>query len=104
MTAQNAEQMINGIIDNNQKLRSDNVVVRKSSRRESHLVITLTEGKNREVRRLCSSVGHEVTKLKRVAYGGLTLDNMSPGEYKELNMKEIDAAFPGVTCIKGLRF
>ncbi len=102
MTEQDAEQMITGIIDNNQELQSDNVIVRKASHRESHLVITLSEGKNREVRRLCGSVGHEVTKLKRVAYGGLILDNMSPGEYRELSWSEINAAFSGVSHIKAL--
>jgi pseudouridine synthase len=96
MTAEQAEQMRKGIVDGKQELKSDTVVVRKSSNRESHLVMTLTEGKNREVRRLCSSVGHEVTKLKRVAYGALTLESLAPGEYRKLNSEEIMAAFPGV--------
>jgi len=96
MTPQQVEQMQKGIVDGKQELRSNAVVIRKSSNRESHLVMTLTEGKNREVRRLCSSVGHEVTKLKRVAYGSLTLGNLAPGEYRELSHEEILVAFPGV--------
>ena len=95
MTEQQAAQMQSGIVEGKQELKSDAVVVRKSSNRESHLVMTLTEGKNREVRRLCSSVGHEVTKLKRVAYGTLTLGNLAPGEYRQFNRDEIIAAFPG---------
>jgi 23S rRNA pseudouridine2605 synthase len=100
MTAQQAEQMHSGIVEGTQELKSGAVVVRKSSSRESHLVMTLTEGKNREVRRLCSSVGHEVTKLKRVAYGGLTLGNLAPGEYRQLSSEEIIVAFPGVQQTK----
>ena len=54
------------------------VVLRKASARESHLVVTLTEGKNREVRRLCAATGHEVTRLRRVQIGGLTLGALPP--------------------------
>ena len=94
VTVQETEQMNNGINNRDQILKSNAVVIRKSSNRESHLIVTLTEGKNREVRRLCSSVGHEVTKLKRVAYGALTLGNMSPCEYRHLSSEELLSAFP----------
>ncbi|HYM23953.1 MAG TPA: pseudouridine synthase, partial [Vicinamibacterales bacterium] len=44
--------------------------VRKSSGRESHLVVELKQGKNREVRRMFDAIGHPVTRLKRVSIGG----------------------------------
>ncbi|HEX2955491.1 MAG TPA: pseudouridine synthase [Chitinispirillaceae bacterium] len=96
VTGQDAEKMLSGITDDFEELKSDAVIIRKSSRRESHLVMTLTEGKNREVRRLCSSTGHEVTKLKRVQYGPLTLGNLAPGEYRELSIEEMTTAFPQI--------
>jgi len=99
VTEKDAEQMLHGVVDKDQTLKTDAIVVRKSSRRESHLVMTLTEGKNREVRRLCSSVGHEVTKLKRVAYGKLTLGNLSPGQFQELSPDVLSEAFPGIKKI-----
>lgn len=70
------------------------VVRRKVSRRESHLIVELHEGKNREVRRLCAGVGHEVTRLKRVAFGGLQLGDLPPGRWREVTRDELRTAFP----------
>jgi 23S rRNA pseudouridine2605 synthase len=82
-----------GVVQRGQRLSAERVLLRKSSGRESHLVVTLTEGKNREVRRLFVAVGHEVTQLKRVAFGALTLGNLAPGEWRELAEPEVRQAF-----------
>ncbi len=71
------------------------IAIRKTSRRESHAVVTLREGRNRQVRRMFESAGHEVTRLKRVALGGLDLETLDPGQWRELTRAEIRAAFPG---------
>jgi len=73
------------------------VTVRRKSRRESHLVVTLRTGRNREVRRVFEAVGHEVTCLKRVAFGGLELGALQPGEWRELTRAEVRATFPGAS-------
>lgn len=96
LTPEKTDRMLSGIVDDGQVLKSDTIIVRKTSNRESHLVITLSEGKNREVRRLCSSVGHEVTMLKRVSYGPLTLGNLAPGQFREVDREELCTAFPGI--------
>ncbi len=96
LTQDKADWMLTGIVDDGQVLKSDAIIVRKTSGRESHLVITLSEGKNREVRRLCSSVGHEVTKLKRVSYGPLTLGNLAPDQFREVEQEELCSAFPEI--------
>lgn len=83
-----------GIEDQGEFLKPDSLVLRKASGRESHLVITLCEGKNREVRRLLAAIGHEVTRLKRVAYGALELGELGPGEFRELGTDELRALFP----------
>jgi len=49
------------------------------------LEIVLTEGKNRQVRRMCASVGHDVLELVRVAIGALALGNLAPGEWRTLD-------------------
>ena len=47
----------------------------------SWLEVTLHEGKHHEVKRLLEAVGHQVSKLKRVAVGPLTLRGLKPGEF-----------------------
>ena len=53
------------------------------------LSITLAEGKNRQVRRMCDAVGLPVEKLIRVAYGGLKLSNLAPGKWRHLEPEEV---------------
>ena len=78
-------------------LRARTVDVLKRSARETHLAIELTEGRNREIRRLLQAVGHEVTRLLRVSFGGIELGTLQPGEWREVERDEIAAAFPGFT-------
>lgn len=69
-------------------LRAASVSVRKRSRRETHLIVDLTEGKNREVRRLFARIGREVTRLLRVGYGPIELGTLQPGEWREISPAE----------------
>jgi pseudouridine synthase len=71
------------------------ITLRRSSGRESHLLVELREGKNRQVRRMFADIGHEVTSLKRVRFGGLDLGALQPGEHREILRNEIAKAFPG---------
>jgi 23S rRNA pseudouridine2605 synthase len=65
------------------------VTVRKRSQRETHLVVELVEGRNREIRRLFAAVGHEVTRLWRVAFGGIELGTLPPGRWRDLTEAEV---------------
>jgi 23S rRNA pseudouridine2605 synthase len=77
------------------------VTLRKASARESHLTVTLRTGKNREVRRLFESIGHRVTRLKRVAFGGLELGSLEPGEWRDVTREELRAACAGARLSDG---
>ena len=51
--------------------------------------VTLSEGRNRQLRRMFEQVGHHIEKIKRVRYGSLTLD-LEPGEFRHLTPKEVN--------------
>jgi 23S rRNA pseudouridine2605 synthase len=69
-------------------VRASRVQVQKRSSRETHLIVELTEGKNREIRRLFAATGHEVTRLLRVSFGGIELGTLQPGRWREESITE----------------
>lgn len=79
---QQIQQLRQGIQDQGELLRVEAAEIRKASGRESTLILTLTEGRNREVRRLCALIGHPVQKLKRVRYGPVELGELPAGQWR----------------------
>lgn len=72
-------------------LAASRVEIRKRSRRETHLIVELTEGRNREIRRLFAAIGREVTRLLRVAYGPIELGTLPPGRWREISGEALSA-------------
>lgn len=71
------------------KFRVHSAKLLKKQGESSHLEIILTEGQNREVRRLLARIGHKVLRLKRVGFGPIRLDRLKRGEYRELTRDEL---------------
>jgi pseudouridine synthase len=53
------------------------------------LEITISEGRNRQVRRMFEKIGHAVLRLKRTRIGSLSLGNLKPGEFRTLKDNEV---------------
>lgn len=58
--------------------------------KQSVISITIHEGRNRQVRRMFESISHPVTRLKRISYGDLLLQNLKRGLYRHLTADEIN--------------
>jgi 23S rRNA pseudouridine2605 synthase len=91
VSAETLQRVLTGVEDAGELLRASAVRVRKLSGRESHLFVTLHEGRNRELRRLFKALGHEVNKLKRLAFGPIALGELESGKYRELEPGELSA-------------
>lgn len=51
--------------------------------------ITLTQGLNRQIRRMCEALGYEVVRLERIRIMNVTLGNLTPGSWRYLTIKEM---------------
>jgi 23S rRNA pseudouridine2605 synthase len=54
------------------------------------LELTLHEGRNRQVKRMCAAVGHPVRALQRVRFGPLALGDLAPGDHRRLMSAEVE--------------
>jgi 23S rRNA pseudouridine2605 synthase len=78
--------MIDGVMTKRAKVE---VISFDKPNNSSLIMLTITEGRNRQVRKMCEAIGYDVKKLKRVSFGGVTLDGLSVGEYRMLKPHEI---------------
>ena len=53
------------------------------------LRLTIHEGRNRQVRRMTAAVGHPTLRLVRIAIGPVSLGDLTPGQWRELNSEEL---------------
>jgi pseudouridine synthase len=55
----------------------------------SRLELVLHEGRKHQVKRMCEAVGHPVRRLHRREYAGLTVEDLEPGEWRQLRADEV---------------
>lgn len=56
---------------------------------DARVELTIHEGRNRQVRRMCDAIGHSVKQLKRISFGFLTLEGLKRGQYRHLTQEEV---------------
>lgn len=72
------------------KTSPSRVEVLKTEGNRTYLEISIHEGRNRQIRRMCGGLDLEVINLKRVSMGPLTLGNLPEGSWRPLTQTEID--------------
>lgn len=60
---------------------------------ETVLKLVIHEGRKRQIRRMCKAIGHPVRRLRRSAFGPITLRGIAPAESRELSGEELDSLF-----------
>lgn len=82
---------IGGYITANAKIKLiDKEKDKKTNAVNSLVEIIIHEGKNRQIRKMCSALGHEVITLKRVAVGDIKLGYLKRGEWRNLTEDELN--------------
>ena len=80
-----------GVILEDGRTKEAKVEVLQLEDEYSLLSITITEGRNRQVRRMCDKVGYEVARLTRTAIGPIRLGRLKPGHYRALSSQEVQS-------------
>lgn len=66
----------------------------KAARPTTLLTITLHEGRNRQIRKMCSAVGLPVRDLRRIRMGAVGLGHLKPGQWRDLTPREVASLKP----------
>lgn len=88
------EQLIRlseGVEIDGRKTMPATVVVKEKQLGRVVMLITIKEGRNRQIRKMCEAVGLEVARLRRISVGPLRLGMLKPGTWRELTAEELRA-------------
>jgi len=83
------DQLAGGVDIEGKKTAPARVCMIKEGEQNDWFSITIHEGRNRQVRRMCEAVSLAVVRLRRVRYGMLTLGALKPGEFRYLTEAEV---------------
>lgn len=70
-------------------IRKPEVKLLKAEGNRARLRVTIHEGRNRQIRRMCQAAGMTVTRLRRIREGGLSLGDLAPGVWRYLTREEV---------------
>lgn len=83
------DQLANGVEIDGRTTAPAVVRMVKEGEQNDWFSITIHEGRNRQVRRMCEAVSLSVVRLRRVRYGAVTVGNLKPGEFRHLTETEV---------------
>lgn len=90
VTDEQVTELASGVVIDDRRTEPCEVVVLEKANERSVMQITLREGRNRQIRKMCESVGLTVSRLKRISVGPVRLGVLQPGEYRYLTAREIE--------------
>jgi 23S rRNA pseudouridine2605 synthase len=85
------QQLLKGVWLSDGHVRARQVKRLKRQGESTWLRIVLSEGKNREIRRMLARLGHKVLRLRRIALGPVMLGSLAPGKSRRLTGAELSA-------------
>lgn len=88
-TKDQLQQLLRGVFLAEGKVKAKYVKRLKSQGESTWLKIVLSEGKNREIRRMLAKLGHKVIRLRRTAIGPIELDRLPKGKSRKLKPEEL---------------
>ena len=88
-TAGDLQKLLDGVWLSEGKVKARSVKRLKPQGNSTWLRVVLTEGKNREIRRMLAKLGHKVMKLRRVAIGPVKLDKLPKGKSRRVSAEEL---------------
>lgn len=89
ITASRLDKLAKGVTLEDGRTAPAKVDLIKTTENGAWLRLTITEGRNRQVRRMLEKVKLRVSRLKREAFAGLKIKSLSPGEFRRLSSKEV---------------
>lgn len=89
ITKEQIRALRNGVLLQDGITAPAEVSVIASNKLQTVIEMTIHEGRNRQIRRMCETVGAPLNELDRVKFGPITKDNLKIGTYRELTQKEV---------------
>ena len=84
-------QLSEGVVIDGKKTLPATVIVKTKEPGRVVLLMTIKEGRNRQIRKMCEAVGLEVARLRRISIGPIKLGMLKPGAYRDLSAEELRA-------------
>ncbi|MFR5853074.1 MAG: pseudouridine synthase [Lachnospiraceae bacterium] len=91
VTPEEARQLERGVMVDGRKTARAKVHILSVQNLFTDMIITIHEGRNRQVRKMVEQIGHQVVMLRRIRFGPLKLGELPRGMWRPLTQEELDA-------------